>query len=350
MNTAQKYILAIVVAAILIVSGIAVYTIVNGKQASGGIQYISVVSANGTRQSINLNLSNSYLIRPANFTGSTFSFNAPVTRIVSLAPSITSTLYGIGSMGKVVGVDAFSDYPPNLNITVMTYDYGYDINDELVANATPQLVIAPGDGYFAASQENTIVNTLHIPFLLMEPNTIQQIENETIDLGQITGNTANATKISTWMQSSMQTFSTHLSSVTQYLKAFYYLSAPGVWTAGEGTFINQFFSIAHLINIANGTGYYEESIENITIANPQVIFLDQYVNSSYITSEPFTSTSAVTNGKVFTLYNDDVFSEPDFRVIYAIGWMIAQVYPSNFNVSEIPQFPVSLQYQPGSGI
>ncbi|MEM0156011.1 MAG: ABC transporter substrate-binding protein [Thermoplasmataceae archaeon] len=350
MNTTQKYIMTIVVAGVLVVSGIAVYTFVYGKQQSDGIQYISVVSANGTRQTIDLNLSNSYLIRPANYTGNTFSFSAPINRIVSLAPSITSTLYGIGSIGKVVGVDAFSDYPPNLNVTVMTYDSGYAINDELIAYARPQLVIAPGDGYFASNQENTIANTFHIPFLLMSPNSVQQIENETIELGQITGNSANATNVSTWMQSSMTVFSTHLANVTSYLKAFYYLSAPGVWTAGEGTFINQFFSIAHLVNIANGTGYYQESLENITVADPQVIFLDEYVNGSYISGEPFDSTSAVTNGKVFTLYNDDVFSEPDFRVIYAIGWMISQVYPQNFNVSNIPQFPVSLQYQPGSGI
>ena len=43
--------------------------------------------------------------------GRTVSIPSRVLRIISLAPSVTETLYAIGVGGRVVGVDDFSDYP-----------------------------------------------------------------------------------------------------------------------------------------------------------------------------------------------------------------------------------------------
>lgn len=349
-NNSQKYLIAVIIACLVVVSAVGIYSIENGGH-SGELQYISVVSSNGVRQTVDLNYSNSYMITPDNFSGGVYSFNSTITRIVSLAPSITTTLYGIGAIGKVVGIDSFSTYPSNLSLPVMTDDFGMGISIENIENVTPQLVIAPGDGFFPLSEENAIVNTLHIPFLVMNPQNMQQIENQTTELAQITGNSPNATAINNWMQQSLQGFSTHLANITNDLNVFYYLSTPGAWTAGNGTFINQFFTTAHLRNIAgNRTGYYVESSENITVSQPQIIFLDQYVNASSVTVEPFNSTPAVKDNMVFTIFNDNYFSEPDFRVIFAIGWIISKAYPDNYNLSDIPSFPISLQYPPGSGV
>ena len=38
--------------------------------------------------------------------------NGPVKRVVTLVPSIAEDLFAIGAGGDVVGVSAFSDYPP----------------------------------------------------------------------------------------------------------------------------------------------------------------------------------------------------------------------------------------------
>ncbi|QRF76344.1 Vitamin B12-binding protein [Thermoplasmatales archaeon] len=346
MNSVMKYILVVVVSALVITSGIVLYSIYK-QSPSGDLNYISVVYQNGTKQMINLNNSNSYLIRPDNYNGSTYSFSTPVVKIVSLAPSITSTLYGIGAYDKVVGLDPYSTYPPNSTLPIVTSNSGFDISLEEIANISPQLVISPGLGYYPANEENSIVNTLHIPFIVMNPENVQQIENQTLELAQITGTTGNATLINAWMQSNLQNFSQHLVNISKELNVFYYLSTPGDWTAGNGTFINEFFTLAHLHNIAaNESGYYVDSGENITVGEPQIILLDQYVNYSSITVPPFKSTPAVKQNRVYTIFNDNFFNEPDFRVIYAIGWLISKAYPENFNLSDISQYPISLQYPP----
>ncbi|MHB1708241.1 MAG: ABC transporter substrate-binding protein [Thermoplasmataceae archaeon] len=346
MNKIQKYLIAIIVAALMITSGIYVYSLKNSGYSHGNIELISITDPNGTAQTVNLSHSNSYMIMPNNFTGNTYTFTEPITKIVSLAPSLTSTLYGLGAYGKVVGLDPFSTYPPNSTLPIVTSNSGYDISLEEIANISPQLVVAPGLGYYPANEENAIVNTLHIPFLVMNPENIQQIENQTVELAQLTRTVNNASLIIKWMQDNLQTFADHLSNLTAERSIFYYLSTPG-WTAGNETFINQFFTIAHLHNIAaNASGYYVDSGENITAGQPQIILLDQYVNYSSVKSEPFNSTPAFKNNRVYTIFNDNFFNEPDFRVIYAIGWLISKAYPGNYNMSEISRFPITLHYPP----
>jgi len=347
MNRVQRYLIAIIAAALMITSGIYVYSAENSGYSSGNIELISIASPNGTVQTVNLNYSNSYMIRPDNFSGNTYTFAEPITKIVSLAPSLTSTLYGIGAFDKVVGLDPFSTYPPNSTLPIATDNSGYDISLEEIVNLSPQLVVAPGLGYYPANEENAIVNTLHIPFLIMNPENIQQIENQTMDLAHLTGTENNASKIIQWMQDNLQTFAEHLSNISPELSIFYYLSTPGYWTAGNDTFINQFFTIAHLHNIAaNASGYYIDSGENITVAQPQIILLDQYVNYTHVESEPFNSTPAFKNNRIYTIFNDNFFNEPDFRVIYAIGWLISESYPGHYNMSDITPFPITLKYPP----
>ena len=43
--------------------------------------------------------------------GQTFRFDAPATRIVSLAPHITELLFAAGAGGRIVAADSYSDYP-----------------------------------------------------------------------------------------------------------------------------------------------------------------------------------------------------------------------------------------------
>ena len=347
MDTVQKYLIAIIVAALMITSGIYLYSLESGGSSHGNIALVSVANPNGTMQTVNLNYSNSYMIRPDNFTGNAYTFTEPITKIVSLAPSLTSTLYGLGAFNKVAGLDPFSTYPPNSTLPIVTSNSGYDISLEEIANISPQLVVAPGLGYYPANEENAIVNTLHIPFLVMNPENIQQIENQTLEFGQLTGTMSNASLIIHWMQDNLKIFADNLSNLTAEQSIFYYLSSPGYWTAGNDTFINQFFTIAHLHNIAaNASGYYVDSGENITAAQPQIILLDQYVNYSYAEVEPFNSTPAFKDSRVYTIFNDNFFNEPDFRVIYAIGWLISKAYPDNYNMSNISPFPVTLQYPP----
>lgn len=70
--------------------------------------------------------------------------NSPCKRIVSLAPSITETLFALGMGDRVVGVTRFCDFPPE---AAAKADVGgcYDPNYEAILRLQPDLVLTLTD-------------------------------------------------------------------------------------------------------------------------------------------------------------------------------------------------------------
>src|SRR4029450_8446337 len=64
------------------------------------------------------------------------------SRIVSLSPTATETLFAIGAGGQVVAVDDQSDYPRQAPHTSLS---GYTPNVEAIASYRPDLVVAASD-------------------------------------------------------------------------------------------------------------------------------------------------------------------------------------------------------------
>ncbi|WP_162509393.1 ABC transporter substrate-binding protein [Thermogymnomonas acidicola] len=171
--------------------------------------------------------------------GTKFVFQQPLTRIVSLDPSATVTLYALGAYKDLVGGNPpFDYYPPNE--TLPNVGNSFSVNYEELVNLSPQAVL--GYGTTMPSYGYTINNTLDIPFILDNPESFSQIENFTLMLGELTGTESNASKIVDWMNESIDAIDSALSQIHQRYTVFYYLYAPpGDWTAGNGTFLNQIF-------------------------------------------------------------------------------------------------------------
>jgi len=64
----------------------------------------------------------------------------PHKRIISLAPSITETLYALGLIDRVVGVTRYCDYPPEALTKTEIGGY-YDPNYEAIVALEPDLII-----------------------------------------------------------------------------------------------------------------------------------------------------------------------------------------------------------------
>lgn len=275
--------------------------------------------------------------------GRAVTFNHTVTRIVSIDPSATATLYALGAYHDLVGGNQFDCYPPNESLPDVGDSYGVNLED--IVNLSPQVVLLYGA---TMPSYGTQILNLGIPVLVDNPNSIIQIEQETTMLGMITGTVKNASLINNWMNQSLNAINqsvASLSSQPEY-SAFYYLYAGG-WTAGNDTFIGQIMQYAHLKNIATAQGYYEMSSGLIAEDNPQVILLDQYVNFSAVTTAPYNETSAFLNDKVVSVVNDSFIDYPDFRVIYGIAWVLDSVYPTFVS---LPAFPIHLEYPPTYGL
>ncbi len=263
-------------------------------------------------------------------------------RIVSLDPAATATLYALGSYKYLVGGNSCDSYPPNETLTNVS-DYPTMSIQEIV-NLSPDAVISFSD--YNQSQISQLTS-LGIDYIFLSSGTgsgMSLIEKQTTLLGELTGNSENASLINQWMNTSLQDFNN--TNVSTNYSMFYALSpgSHGTWTAGNSTFMNQIFTYAHLKNIAaNQTGFYEISNEVIVSSNPQYLILDQYFNDSLLSSAPYVNTTAYKNNHYFNIFDDNLFQQPNFRSIFAIEWLMEKIY--NVTVT-LPTFPLKLQYNP----
>ncbi len=91
-------------------------------------------------------------------------------RIVSLAPSITETLFALGLGDRVVGVTKFCDYPAAA-LEKETVGGYYDANFELIMSLEPDLVVMMAVHESAA----TACRRLGLPFLTVENESTEKI-------------------------------------------------------------------------------------------------------------------------------------------------------------------------------
>ncbi len=354
MNQKLKIIVAVAIVVVVAASAFGVnYYLHKGKLEP--VYNMKIMEANGTVDAFNLSTVGGYAYFPAQ-QNNTWYLSHPLSRIVTLIPSVTATLYALHAYNDVVGVDQYSIYPtPGKNVTVFDLNVG-SLPIESIANLTPDVVITTAGG-FSNQQINQMVNVLHIPYLVLDPGSISQIENQNNLLGLLTGTSSNAGIINSWMNSNLQNLSKDLGNISAGAEksVFYYLypASGGIYTVGPGSFVNQELNIAHLKNIVNISGYPTVSTSYVINATPEYVLLDQYVNQTTL-NQSLPGLNAVKEHHVVAVANDTFFTEPNFRIIYSIYWLAQQFYPSNVNLSDVSSFNsythLNLAQNPETGV
>jgi len=201
------------------------------------------------------------------------TINSEPARIVSLSPTLTEDLYGVGAGGQVVAVDSDSDYPAGVPKTSLS---GLTPNLEAIARYNPSLVVASQDsGGLAAG-----LAKLGIP-VLIEPAvpTIAAAYAQIQQIGQATGHAAQAATLVASMQRQIAADVNQAGAAHPAFTYYWELSANPFYSATSATFIGQVVGLFGLKNIADkaakpaDAGYPQLSQEYIVTARPQVIFL-----------------------------------------------------------------------------
>jgi iron complex transport system substrate-binding protein len=194
-------------------------------------------------------------------------------RIVSLSPTATEDLYGVGAGSQVIAVDSDSNYPAGVPKTSLS---GLTPNIEAIARYNPSLVIA-------YQNENGLVSgmrKLGVP-VLIEPAaaTLNAAYAEIEQIGQATGHAAQAATVVSGMKRQIAADVARAGTGHRGETYYWELSANPYYSVTSSTFIGQVVGLFHLENIANAAnkpsdgGYPELTEEYIVTARPRLIFL-----------------------------------------------------------------------------
>jgi len=117
-------------------------------------------------------------------TGRSVRIPQPVRRIVSLAPSVTETLFALGLGDRIVGDTDFCDYPPEAKLK-RRIGGPVDPNIEVIAALHPDLVVGARSINRLASVHS--LEQLGIPVYGTDPRSVDEVLLSTERLGELLG-------------------------------------------------------------------------------------------------------------------------------------------------------------------
>jgi iron complex transport system substrate-binding protein len=192
------------------------------------------------------------------------------TRIVSLSPTATETLFAIGAGSQVVAVDDQSDFPRSAPRTALS---GFTPNVEAIAAYRPDLVVISYDPKGLSSALRTLgITVLHHNAAATLKGAYQQIRQ----LGKVTGRSLQADALVKRMQKRIAATVERTKRVGQ--KSLFVELDPTLYSVTSSTFIGRVAGLFGLRNIADAAGggsggYPQLSAEYVIAANPDVILL-----------------------------------------------------------------------------
>ena len=239
------------------------------------------------------------------------------TRIVSLSPTATETLFAIGAGDQVVAVDDQSDYPKRAPHTSLS---GFTPNVEAIAALKPDLVVIA----FDPKGLSGALNRLGIPVVFQNAApTLPAAYRQMRQLGKVTGHAQEANALTARMTKQIRTIVDKVHAKLTKASVYHELDET-LFSATSSTFVGRVYAMFGLTNIADaakagGSDYPQLSAEYVVAANPDLIVLADTVccgqTAQTVASRPgWSRIAAVRTGSIVRL-DDSIASRWGPRLV-----------------------------------
>ncbi|TDO94788.1 iron complex transport system substrate-binding protein [Halanaerobium saccharolyticum] len=278
-------------------------------------------------------LAQNFPIKYTDDLGREITIEKEVERIISLAPGITEAIYALGLEDKLLAVSSACDYPEE---ALAKEDVGRidEPNLEKIVALEPDLVLAASITKVESLDRLTELGIKNIGF---NPASI----NDTIDMIEDIAYLSSASRQGNELTSQMQAEYKRLKKLVEQKlenkerkKVFYEIWSDPLYTAGQGTFIDNLIQAAGGYNIAREAegSWPTYSLESLIAADPEV-----YISSAHSTPdgltlaelrqrEIFREISAFKNDRLY-LVNQDLVNRPSPRIIEGYQEFIKAIFP-----------------------
>lgn len=253
--------------------------------------------------------------------GRTITVPEHAERIVSLAPSITETLFALGVGDRVAGVTSYCDYPAEAKDKQKVGDT-LKPNVEKIVGIKADLVIVS-----TSSQLEQYIRTLEdlgIPVYISNPRNLDAVLQSISAMGRLVDAEDRARELVSKMQAGIDRVALSLASAPRPRVLFLLGSEPLI-TVGSGTFMDDLITHAGGRSISTGAGseYPQYSMETAVAKQPEVIFI-QFDEKQL--PDRLKQTPAGRARRVYHL-DDDLVSRPGPRIVDGLEQMAGRIHP-----------------------
>ncbi len=262
--------------------------------------------------------------------GNFVTVNAEPQRIVSLTPSHTEILYALGLGSRLVGVTTYCNFPPDAADKPRVGGFS-DVDLEQVVGLSPELVLA---STIHLTEVVPRLEELGITVFVANPPNVLAVLDNILTIGLITGQSRTAAALVAEMQE-------RIDAVLQAIEGagrpevFWELGAE-LYTAGPGSFIDDLITLAGGANVAADAQnqWPQLSVEAIIMKDPEIVVLADHnygETAEKVATRPgWQEITAVKEGWIVELTNDDIFSRPGPRIAEALEFLARTFHPDRF--------------------
>jgi iron complex transport system substrate-binding protein len=252
-------------------------------------------------------------------------------RIISLAPSITETLFGIGLGDRVVGVTPYCDYPPEAKTRAKV---GYmHPNLEAIVALTPDLVLAPSE--LLRDDVLAKLESLAIPTYVVDAPTIHSVLGHIRTFGRMLGASDSAEALADRMARQIDAIKARMTAAPRP-RVLYVLHSDPLITAARGSFVHEAIELAGGSNVAAGaeSAYPRLSMEVVVKGDPEIIIFPSTVTELALEGERrqwqrWSTLSAVRHGR-FHRVPTDLLNRPGPRILQGVEALRRIFHPDGF--------------------
>jgi iron complex transport system substrate-binding protein len=265
--------------------------------------------------------------------GRTVRVPQPVQRIVSLAPSLTETIYALGLQDRLVGDTDFCDYPPDAQKKTKV---GGAINPSLeqIAALRPDLVLVTKS--LNLIQTVNALDSLGISSYGTDPHTVKDIVSSTERLAGVLGVPEAGATLGADLERHLADLQQRLNGVPPRRVLFIVWSDPLI-SAGKNTFIADALRLAGATSIVDSSQDWPHmSLEEVVRLQPDfLVFAASHSDSGQndfdmLAARPgWRGLDAVRN-RHFAVISDAV-NRPAPRIVSAIEDLARQLHPEAFS-------------------
>ena len=265
--------------------------------------------------------------------GRTIRIPVNPTRIVSLAPSLTETVYALGAEDRLVGDTNYCDYPPDAQKKTKVGGV-VDPNLEEIAALHPDLVLVTKNGN--RLEVVRALENLHIPaYSTALPSKVGEIITSTEKLAEVLNVPGAGKTVAEDMQSKLSALQAKLNGLAPRRVLFVVWTEPLI-SVGRQTFIADALLKAGAVSIVDSSQDWPQiSLEEVVHLQPDyLVFAPSHTDEA---QKDFESLANLPGWRILTAVREHHFAvisdavvRPAPRIVSAIEELARQLHPEVF--------------------
>jgi iron complex transport system substrate-binding protein len=191
------------------------------------------------------------------------------SRIITLAPNLAELMFAVQAGDKLVGISAYTDYPPAA-VDLPVVSDAFMVDQEQLALLKPDLLLAWKNG----TPRHVIDQLREAGFRVevIQTDSLDDVATAILRIGELTGNSKPAAIAASQYRQQIQHLADRYSSSEQ-IEVFYQIASRPLYT------INAAHYISELLNLCGGRNIFDDlgelapmvDVEAVISRNPEVM-------------------------------------------------------------------------------